>query len=148
MNDRLLRVALGTAGIGLAGYGVLRIVQNPTVTQPLGLGKWLIGGLILHDGLIAPVVIGVGWLLARLIPARALAFAQAGLVTAALISSIGVLLIWRQGKTSAPSLTLLQQNYTANLLILLAGVAVATALSYAWLVLRSNRTNSRPPADQ
>jgi hypothetical protein len=148
MNGRNLRVALGTAGIGLAGYGVLRIAQHPDASHPAGLARWLIGALILHDGLVAPIVIGLGWLLARLIPRRALGFVQAALVTAALISSVGVVLIWRRGKTSAPSLALLRQNYAANLLGLLAGVALLTALCYLGALLRSKRTNSRPPADQ
>jgi hypothetical protein len=147
-NDRWLRVTLGVAGISLAGYGVLRILQHPDASHPAALARWLAGGLILHDGFIAPIVVGVGWLLARLIPRRALGFVQAGLVTAALISAVAIVLMWRRGKTSSPSLALLRQNYTANLLALLAAVALLTALCYLGVLLRSKRTNSRPPADQ
>ena len=38
-------------------------------TKPLALGKWLIGSLLVHDLIIAPVVIGIGWLLSRFVPA-------------------------------------------------------------------------------
>jgi hypothetical protein len=64
------------------------------------------------------------------------------------VSALGVILIKRQGKTASPALALLQQNYTRNLLILLGLIALVTAASYAASVLRSNRRNSLPPADQ
>ncbi len=145
---RALRVGLGVIGVGGILYGITRILTDSKDTKPLALVKWLIGALLLHDVLIAPAVIGIGWLLARFVPDRARAFVQGGLVTGGLISSIGLLLIWRQGKSSAKSLSLLQQNYVANLLILLAIVAIGTLACYLISVSRSNRTKTRPPADQ
>lgn len=142
------RLVLGAVGIGLMCFGILRILQHPNTSHPIGLAEWLIGSLLVHDVIIAPAVIAIGWLLARVLPDRARGFVQAALITGGLISLIGVLLIWRRGKTGAESLALLQQNYTANLLVLLAIVAVVTAACYLIAVLRSNRANSRPPADQ
>ncbi|MGI8667686.1 MAG: hypothetical protein ACR2N4_16950 [Jatrophihabitans sp.] len=147
-STRVLRVSLGAVGVAAIGYGAVRILTDAKDTKPLALIKWLIGALLVHDVLIAPVVIGIGWLLARYVPDRARAFVQAGLVTGGLISAIGVLLIWRQGKTSARSLALLQQNYLGNLLLLLAIVAACYLACYLISVSRSNRTNTRPPADQ
>jgi len=129
------------------GYGALRILTDAKDTKPISLAKWLIGSLLVHDLLIAPAVIGIGWLLARFVPPRARAFLQAGLVTGGLISVLGLLLIWRQGKSSARSLALLQQNYTGNLLVLLAIIAAVTAACYLISVFRANRRNARPPAD-
>jgi hypothetical protein len=143
-----LRVGLGGLGVLAIGYGALRILTDAKDTHPLELAKWLIGSLLLHDAIIAPLVIGIGWLLARFVPDRARSFVQAGLVTGGLVSAIGVLLIWRQGKASARSLALLQQNYVGNLLVLLTIVAAATLACYLIAVSRSNRTNTRPPADQ
>lgn len=155
-GPRGIRIALGVLGIGAIGYGALRILTDAKDTHPLALVRWLIGSLLVHDIVIAPVVLGVGWLLGRLVPGRPRAFVQAGLVTGGLISALGVLLIWRQGKTSARSLALLQQDYALNLLVLLAIVAAGTVLCYlvfgrgAGPAVRSrpSRTNTRPPEDQ
>jgi hypothetical protein len=145
--DTVLRILLGTIGVVAIGYGALRILTDSKDTKPIALLKWLIGSLLVHDLLIAPVVIGIGWLLARFVPPRARAFAQAGLVSGGLVGALGVLLIWRQGKSSARSLALLQQNYTANLLVLLVIIAVVTAGCYLISVSLVNRRNTRPPAD-
>lgn len=147
-STSLLRGSLGAVGVFAIGYGVLRIFTDAKDTKPLALAKWLIGSLIVHDAIIAPVVIGVGWLLARTVPPRARRYLQAGLVTGGLIAAVGVILIRRQGRTSSPTLALLRQNYTLNLLLLLAIVAVVTAGAYAVEVWRTNRTNTRSPADQ
>lgn len=146
-NDLLPRVLLGTIGVAAIGYGALRILTDAKDTKPIALLKWLIGSLLVHDLLIAPVVIGIGWLLARFVPPRARAFVQAGLVTGGLVSALGLILIWRQGKSSARSLALLQQNYTANLLVLLAIIAAVTVVCYLISVSLANRRNTRPPAD-
>ncbi|HEY2044792.1 MAG TPA: hypothetical protein VGH11_19105 [Jatrophihabitans sp.] len=146
-SDRLIRVSLGVVGILVLGYGVLRILQDQRHTHPVALGEWLIGALIVHDGIIAPVVIAIGVLLAKVVPPRARVFVQGGLVVGGLISSVGVLLIWRKGKNGSAALTLLQQNYRANLLLILALVTIGTAISYGIAVLRSNRTKCRLPAD-
>ena len=151
------RLLLGAVGIGLMGYGIVRILTDAKDTKPVSLVKWLIGALLVHDALIAPVVIGVGWLLARYVPPRARRYLQAGLVCGGLVSAVGVLMIWRQGKSGAASLALLQQDYRRNLLILLTIVALgslagylieATILSRTARGFRPNRRNTRSPADQ
>jgi hypothetical protein len=99
-------------------------------------------------------VIGIGWLLARYVPSRARRHLQAGLIAGGLVSSVAVLLIWRQDKYGATSLTLLQQDYRRNLLILLAIVAAGSLAGYLIEAFRPatshrpNWRNTRPPADQ
>lgn len=142
------RLLIGALGVGLMGYGIVRILTDAKDTKPVSLLKWLIGALLVHDLLIAPVVIGIGWLLARYVPPRARRHLQAGLIVGGLVSALGVLLIWRQGKYGAASLGLLQQDYRRNLLILLAAVAAASLAGYLIEVSRPNWRNTRPPADQ
>jgi hypothetical protein len=146
-TEPILRAVLGTIGVAAIGYGLLRILTDAKDTKPIALVKWLVGSLLVHDLLIAPVVVGIGWLLNRYLPPRAGAFVQAGLVTGGLVSALGVLLIWRQGKSSARSLALLQQNYLGNLLVLLAIIAAGTTACYLISVSRASRRNTRPPAD-
>jgi hypothetical protein len=154
MADRSLRIGLGAVGIVLIGYGALRLAQAQPTSHLLAIAKWLIGALIVHDAILSPIVIAIGWLLTRYVPKRIRGFVQAGVVAAALVASVGVFLIWRQGKYGAKSLALLQQHYLPNLLILFGGIAVVTVAAYVTSTAvnsrnaRSNRTKARPPADQ
>ena len=141
----LTRLLIGAAGVGLLGYGIVRIFTDAKDTKPAALLRWLLGALLVHDLLIAPVVLGVGWLLTRFVPPRARRYLQAGLICGGLVAAYGVLLIWRQGK-AASSLALLQQDYRRNLLIVLAVVAAGCLIGY--LVERANCRNTRPPVDQ
>ena len=139
------RVVIGAVGVGAVAFGAIGILSHPDMAHPLGLGRWLIGALLIHDVLIAPLVLAVGWLLNRVVPRRARPFVQGALITAGLVSVLGVLLIWRQGTASARSLTLLDQNYVANLGLLLVLIAATTALAYLIAVSRTRRMKDRSP---
>jgi nitrate reductase gamma subunit len=105
---------------------------------------------VLHDGILAPVVLGVGATLGRL-PRRARAFVQGGLLAGALITVIAVPMIYR--RNSQPKVkAILQQNFGLNLVTLLAIVLAGTALLYVVRVLRDRQavsaTKTRPSDDQ
>jgi len=146
-GERIVRLVLGGFGVALIGYGVLRILQNPGHSHPRELVVWLGAALVLHDALIAPAVIGVGWLVARALPSRARAFVQGGLVVAAMVSAVGIFLVERQGKTASPALALLNQDYVANLVILYGLIAAVTGACYLAALLRTRRRKVRSSAD-
>jgi hypothetical protein len=151
--DQVLRVGLGLTGTALVCYGIVRILQQPS-SHPVELAEWLLGALLLHDALLAPLVLLIGASVSRFVPAGPRPYVQGGLIAAGLVSVLGVVLISRQGKVSSPSLALLQQDYRANLAILLAVITALSAASYGLAVLRSrpvlrsSRRKFRPPADQ
>jgi hypothetical protein len=104
--------------------------------------------LIIHDAVIAPGVVGVGWLLRRLLPDRARRYVQMGLIIAAAVTIIAIPMIYRRG-SQPPQKTLLIQNYGANLALLLGIIAGLTAAAYAVRVVRdqSSRRSPSPPTD-
>lgn len=53
------RLALGAAGVAAALYGVLRLLRLPS-EQVLAVLVWVAGGIVAHDGVLAPVVVGLG----------------------------------------------------------------------------------------
>lgn len=53
------RLALGVAGVAAALYGVLRLLRLPS-EQVLAVLAWVAGGIVAHDGVLAPVVVGLG----------------------------------------------------------------------------------------
>ena len=131
-----LRLGLGAVGIVGIAFGVLRILTSWDATKPLQLIKWLIAAVILHDAILAPATVVVSWAVARVVKGRAQAYVLAGLAVAALTTLIALPLLYRHGK-SAPGSTLLTRNYGVNLLVLLAVIAVGSAVAYLVLGRRA-----------
>ncbi|MGI8807994.1 MAG: hypothetical protein ACR2KK_09165 [Acidimicrobiales bacterium] len=122
--------ALGWAVIA---WGVRGILVNSLDTRPSNLARFVVGGALLHDLLLAPVVILVGVLLAKAVPGRARAVVQGALVVSAIVALFSYPLVREYGlATNNP--TSLPYNYGANLLIVLGVVwAVAAGLVVARL---------------
>jgi hypothetical protein len=147
-SERLIRLGLGSVGVVGIAYGALRLLQNAhNSTHPVKLVEWLIGALLIHDLIIAPIVLGIGWLAKLMLPRRARTFVLGALVVAGVATVIGVVLNHRRGKTASPTLALLTQDYQRNLLVLyaiIAGLALAGYGASAW---RDRQRNARSPID-
>lgn len=132
------RLVLGTVGVGGILYGAVRILQTPASSKPLDLLEWLVAALVLHDGILAPVVTVFGLLMARVVPGRARAYIQGGLVAGALVTTFTLVEVYRQGRAK-PGMALLQQDYALHLVVVLAVIAVLTVVLYLTRVLRDRR---------
>ncbi|WP_375503183.1 hypothetical protein [uncultured Jatrophihabitans sp.] len=141
---RKIRLTLGALGVALALFGAFRLVTQIPVADLVVLAVWLILAVAIHDGLLSPAVIAVGWLVARVTPARAGRYVQSALVGGGLISVIAIPLIYREGSQPADK-AILQQNYGGNLSVLLAIVAAASVLAYAGRVVHDHRTPATAP---
>lgn len=118
-----------TAAVGWAviGWGVFGIFSNSLDTRPGNLAKFVVGGALLHDLLIAPVLILAGVLVARAVPARARGPVQAALVVSGIVALFAWPLVRGYG-LAANNPTSLPHNYGLNLLVVLGVVwAVAAA---------------------
>jgi hypothetical protein len=62
---RVLRPSLILVGAGILLFGVYGLLTAKEINQPLYVGEWLIGGVVLHDVVIAPLVFTMGWAAAR-----------------------------------------------------------------------------------
>ncbi len=115
---RAARLALGT--VGVAGI-VLGLLLLPWSAWP-SLGVWSVGLALLHDGLWAPLVVAVGWLAARLLPAPARTPVLIGaLVSVALVAL--ALPVLGSGGRRPTNPTVLDRNY---------GLGLAVALGVTW----------------
>lgn len=125
-----------TAAVGWAviGWGVYGIFSNRLDTRPANLARFVVGGALLHDLLIAPVVILAGVLVARAVPARFRGPIQAALVVSAIVALFAWPLVRGYG-LAANNPTSLPHNYGLNLLIVL-GVVWAVAAGAVLLKLR------------
>lgn len=133
------RIVLGVVGGVLLLYGVVRLVHGLPGATLLVLIGWLAAAVIIHLGVLSPLVLAVGAVLRRLVPDRGRAFVQAGLIMAAAVTVIAVPLMLRQF-SQPPEKAMLLQDYRVNLLVLLVIIAVGTSLAYA---IRVARTRAR-----
>jgi hypothetical protein len=129
------RIILAVAGIALGAFGVFRLLSEIPTHSLLVLAVWLITALVIHDALLAPSVVGVGWLLRRYVPDRGRRYLQIALIMIALVTVIAVPMIFLRGSQPAAK-ALLLRNYGANLILVIAVIAVITLILYAVRVVR------------
>lgn len=142
-----LRLVLGGAGVLLGLFGVFRLITQVAVHDLLYLLMWLIGALIIHDGIVSPALLALGRLIGVTTPPRARLYLQGALIVAGAVTVIALPLIYR-AHSQPPVKALLEQNFAANLGILLAVIAVVAVVWYSVQVLRDQRTKPPRPAGE
>jgi hypothetical protein len=100
------RLILGAAGILVVVYGLVQLVVNVPASSLILVVAWLIGAVIIHDGILSPAVVGIGSIMRRLVPDRGRRYLQAALIMGAIVTLIAIPMIYRQG-TQPPSKALL-----------------------------------------
>lgn len=129
------RIVLAVAGIALGAFGVFRLLTEIPPPNLLILAGWLAAALIIHDVLLEPSVVGVGWLLRRFVPDRGRRFLQLALIMIALATVIAVPMIFLRGSQPAVK-ALLLRDYGANLIMIVGVIAVVSLILYAVRVAR------------
>jgi hypothetical protein len=115
------------AGWLLIAWGVRGALHHHVDTRPGQLARFLLGGALTHDLLLAPLVLLAGVLVARAVRGRWRAPLQALLIIGAPL----ILFTYPQLRGYGRALnnpTSLPHNYAANLIVVLAAVGVATAV--------------------
>jgi hypothetical protein len=139
-----LRLPLGIAGILLGFFGVFRLLTQVPPSALVILALWLVVALVIHDGILSPVVVGAGWAVARVVPPRARRYLQGALIMAALVTVIAIPMIYRQD-SQPRSKSMLLQSFGANLTLLIGIIAGLSLLAYAVRVAR-DQSGQRPSA--
>jgi hypothetical protein len=120
------RVAIGTLGVLAGLYGGWLVLSRGH--DLLNLGVWLAAGVVLHDGVLALVLLAIGTVAVRLLPRPAKAPAVVGFVVLGSVTLLAVPVLGRFGARS-DNPTLLDRDYTVGWLVLagLVLVGVVTA---------------------
>lgn len=128
---RILRIALALVGIGLLVVGGLVLLEDVAPTRYGGILLWLVGAIVIHDGVIAGLVIAVNLTLRKAghrVPFGVLAIVQGAIVVGAIVSLIVFPQIVKQGiGTLNP--TVLPLDYAANLVMFYAALVAVTAVA-------------------
>jgi hypothetical protein len=138
------RIILAAVGIALGAFGVFRLVSEIPTYSLLVLGVWLAAALVIQDAILAPSVVGVGWLLRRYVPDRGRRYLQVALIMSALITVIAVPMIFLRGSQPAVK-ALLLRDYGFNLILIIAIIGVISLILYTVRVARDRSTPMNIP---
>jgi hypothetical protein len=140
---RAWRIILAAAGIALLAFGVFRLFSEIPTHSLLILAVWLAAALVLHDAILEPSVVGVGWLLRRYVPDRGRRYVQIALIMIALATVIAVPMIFLRGSQPAAK-ALLLRNYGVNLIVIIGIIAIVSLILYAIRAARDRSWTSTP----
>jgi hypothetical protein len=121
------------------GWGVRLYLQaTPDLERRLDLARWLVGLDLAHDLLLAPAVVGIGFLVSRAVPARARAAVQTALIVTGMILLEGLFPLMGTAGTRNPTIQPIRY-----------GPAIAAVIAIVWVaasiaVLRSTRRGTEP----
>ncbi|MGA4948839.1 hypothetical protein [Streptomyces lydicamycinicus] len=120
---KALRALAGVAGLALMGVGASLLVN---VRELTGVLVWLGGAVVLHDGLLAPLVLLVGMALVR---GGVRGPVRGALTVAGTLTVVALPVLLRPGPRANSSV--LPLNYWGNWLLAMVAVATVTALVVA-----------------
>jgi hypothetical protein len=133
------RIILAIGGIALGAFGIFRLATEIPLHNLLILAVWLVAALIIHDAVMEPSVIGVGWLLRRYIPDRGRRHVQIALIMIVPVVVIAIPMIFLRGSQPMEK-ALLLRNYGVNLIMIIGIIAVIGLILYAVRVARDRGT--------
>jgi hypothetical protein len=133
------RIILAIGGIALGAFGIFRLATEIPLHNLLILAVWLVAALIIHDAVMEPSVIGVGWLLRRYVPDRGRRYVQIALIMIVSVAVIAIPMIFLRGSQPTEK-ALLLRNYGVNLITIIGIIAVIGLILYAVRVARDRWT--------
>jgi len=139
---RIARAVLIVLGVGLLVVGGIVLLQDVKPVRYVGILWWFAGAIILHDGILSFVIVGISLFSRRLVRIRLvpILILQGALAIAALFALLVVPEIMKKGIGTANP-TLLPLNYGLHLVVFYGVLVLVTGLA-----LVVYRVVSRPSA--
>lgn len=122
---------LSAIGSAMILFGIYGVVHDQARIHPASYLKILVGGLLVHDLLVAPAIILVGVVLRRAVPGRVRGPVQAALAISAVLALVSVPVIGGYGRLANNPSVLYSHHYTRALVVLVAIVGAGAALAMA-----------------
>ena len=143
---RRSQIALVAVGVLLLLLGGLTLVNDVNPKRYIGLAAWLLGALVIHDGVISLTVFGVNVVMRKTsrrlrLPLPALLILQGALVVAGIMTLIVVPAALKKS-IGTGNATLLPLDYGLHLVVFYAALAVVTALALAVYALVRRRART------
>lgn len=129
-TPRSFWIGLTLGLIPMAWGTFLYLDATPDLRRRIDLAAWLVGLDLLHDLAVAPLVVALGWALARAVPARACPPLTAALVLTAMVLVVGWLPL--VGSATVDNATIQPRSYgrdIAFVLLLIWSVALTVVVA-------------------
>lgn len=139
---RAVRWSLGLVGVAAGCYGGWLLLTRQAGEDLASAGQWLVGGVVLHDLVLAPLVIVLVALAGRLTPRSLRAPAAVLLVVVGSVTLLAIPVLGGFGRRE-DNPSLLDRDYTTGWL-LLVGVLVGL-VGLGFLVQRWRRNDGADP---
>lgn len=134
---RRWQIGLVALGLALLAVGGLVLLADVAPGNYLGILVWFAGALVLHDGIIAPLVVAIGIGMRRVgkrIPLAVIIIVQGALFVGALVSALVVPEILKK-QLGRANPTILPLDYAGNLGWFYLGLVVVTGLAIGGYLL-------------
>jgi len=118
-------------GWAIIGYGVRGVLMDAGSVRPFQWATWIVAADVVHDLVVAPLVCGIGVVLARLVPGRGRAPLQAGFIASGVVLAFAWI-PWRGYGRRPDDPSALPLDYTTATLTVLAMVWALVGL---WLLI-------------
>ena len=143
---RRWQIGLVALGVLLILVGGLTLLNDVNPKRYLGLAAWLLGALVVHDGIISLAVFGANVATRKAggrlrVPLPALLILQGALVVAGIMTLIVVPAVLKKSIGTGND-TLLPLDYGLHLVVFYAALAVVTALALAVYALVGRRSRT------
>jgi hypothetical protein len=125
-------------GWAVMAVGVIGLMGNDSGVPPVGVTRWMVGSALVHDLVVAPIVVGVGMVVARWVRPPYRAIVQGALLVSAMVTLVAWPFVRGYGRL-ANNPSILPNNYAAGLASVLAVVWGAAALALVWTRMRRSR---------
>ena len=145
---RAWRIGLIALGLAFFVVGGITLLNDVNPARYLGIAIWLLGALVIHDGIISFVVFGTNIVTRKTggrlrIPLPALLIVQGALVVAGIMTLVVVPAMLKKSIGTANP-TLLPLDYGLHLVVFYAVLAGVTALALAVYGVVRRRRPAQP----
>ena len=128
-------LVLGAPVVGSGVRGVLDALPGVQLTSFL---RWFVGGAILHDLLVAPLVCLMAWGVVRIVPAVAAGPVQGALLASGVVGLVSWPFVRGYGITPGEP-SFLSLDYAASVLVIWAAIWLIAAVAILWRSFNARR---------
>ena len=143
-----VRAVLIGFGILLVLVGGIVLINDIAPRQYPAIAIWLVAALIVHDGIIAGLVVAVtfaGRRAADRIPVAAIVIVQCAMAVGAIVALIVVPQIVKDASGTSANPSILPLNYGLNLALFLGALAVLTIIAVVLQLRLARRVRAEAP---
>lgn len=140
MTIRIIRGLLIAAGLWLLWYGIMLLLGHNRMDLE-SIAMWVAGGILIHDGIFAPLCAALGVSARRLLPRTWWAPLATGTVATVTLLAVATPVLGRH-HAMADNPTVLDRNYGVGLTVGLLVIWILVGLSVGITRYMSSRGNS------